>query len=923
MGKLKTLLSVIAKYRKFLFFICILFYVFSTHAQDSSQRLFTGNFDKTSISTVIDRLEDHFDVLIFFKIEDLPNQNGNWRFQDNNLEECLNIVLERTSLDFMKYDPSIIILADKQFVTQNLSSNYYQLYEQRLNDASSEENKENIVSIGTLENIQSKQSVTIAGKITDSGSNDDVIGATIFLTENKLGVSSDNQGRFSITVKPGIYTLEIKYIGYTTKFLKLEAFDNGNFDVVLEKEAITLDEVIVASKAADDNVNNVLIGVEQISAKAIKKLPTFLGQADVIKSLLYLPGVSTIGEGASGFNVRGGGVDQNLILQDETFVFNANHALGFFSTFNTDLIKGVTLYKGAIPAQYGGRLSSIVKVDMKDGDKQQIKLKGGIGLVSSRLSIEGPIKKEKTTFVAGGRFTYSNWLLGIVNVPDVQNSSIAFYDANARITHRFSDKASIVVSGYRSYDELQFSDEFGFEYQTDAVGLELRNVLSPQITSNFSATYSNYDSRLKNSESAESFDLDNGINYLKIKEHIKYAPKESLQLDIGGEFIKYELNPGKIIPVTANSTIEASELATAKANEYAAFLNGEWSGHSNITVSAGIRFTYFANVGAADVNNYENNDSPSNSNFINTIPFGNGEVIASYARLEPRISAKYLINQETSLKIAYNRTNQFVHQISNSDAATPVDIWQISNKFIEPQQADNFTLGLFKNFKNNGWETSIAGYYRAITNLVEYRDFADLIANDRLETSLLSAKGRAYGAELSLRKNQGSVTGWLSYTYSRTERLTDNPNPDLRISNGEWYRANFDKPHDLSLVTNIALNQRHGFSINFNYSTGRPTTAPIGNFDVGNVGNIPIYSERNALRIPDYYRLDIAYNLNPGFRKDKKLKTSWTFSVYNVLGRKNAYSVFYTQQPFGFLTANRFSVLGSAFPALTLNIELN
>ncbi len=914
----------IAKYCKIFILLFLVLSSLQLFGQQTETEPFSRSFDKVAIPTVFKAIETHFGVSIFYKSENLNELTGSWEFEQNDIDECLTKVFSSTSLGYMKYDAHIIIVANKKFINQNFSYNYYQLYEQGLNDnTSSEFEDKETIAIGTLSDVQENKNVTISGKITDSENGDIIIGATIYNTSTNTGVSTNREGTFSMTIPAGIYDLEIKYVGYNSKSFKLNAFDNGVFNIKLEKEAITLDEVVVASKAADDNINNVLIGVEQISAKTIKKLPTFLGQADVIKSLLYLPGVSTIGEGASGFNVRGGSVDQNLILQDEAFVFNANHALGFFSTFNTDLIKGVTLYKGAIPAQYGGRLSSVVKVDMKDGDAQQLKLKGGLGLVSSRLSIEGPIKKETTSFVIGGRFTYSNWLLGLINVPDVKNSSISFYDLNARVTHRFSDKASIVLSGYRSYDELQFSDQFGFEYQTDAVSLELKNVLSPKLTSHFSATYSLYESRLKNPDEVESFNLDNGINYIKIKENIKYAPKETMQFDFGGSFIRYQLNPGKITPISASSVITPSEVEEANANELSGFINGEWSGHSKLTVTAGIRFTYFANIGSANVNDYSDNNAPSNTNFLSTIPFDNGEVIASYTRFEPRISAKYLINRETSIKLAYNRTNQFIHQISNSDAATPVDIWQISNKFIAPQQADNFTLGLFRNFKENMWETSIAGYYRDIKNLVEYRDFADLIANERLETALLSAKGRAYGAELSIKKNSGNVSGWLSYTYSRTERITNNQDADLNISNGEWYRANFDKPHDFSLVTNIDLNERHGISINFNYSTGRPTTAPIGNFNVGNVINIPIYSERNALRIPDYYRLDVAYNLSSGFRKDKKLKTSWTLSVYNLLGRKNAYSVFYTQPPFGFVTANRFSVLGSAFPALTLNIELN
>ena len=916
---------VILKPGKRIFLLLLIFYIFSAHiqAQEGNITKITRSYQDESITEVLKGLESHFDLQIFYLPADSNIVRGSWQFVGNTVEEALDELLANSVLGYSRYRDYAVIIAEKRLLEQNYSSDFYQLLEQRKSVSGQNIYKRlQEITLGDVKKMNDDATARITGKIVDSESGEPIIGATLFFKGLNEGVGTDTNGDYSINLNVGRYELTVNYVGYDQFRARLTVFSNDRLDLDLEKEAITLNEVIVESRAADQNVNAVLMGIEELDAKSIKGLPTFLGEADVIKSLLFLPGVSTVGEGASGFNVRGGGVGQNLVLQDEAFIFNASHALGFFSTFNTDLIQGVTLYKGAMPAQYGGRLSSVVDVKMRDGDYQKFKVKGGLGVVSSRLSVEGPVVKDKTSIILGGRVTYSDWLLNLINVPDIQDSEVSFYDFNVRLSHNFSDKAKLTLSGYTSRDELTFSDEFGYDYQTDGVQLNLRNVLKENLISSFSAIYSRYESTLIEPETNEALQLENGISYYKIKEQLRYSLRENLNLDLGGTFIRYELEPGKVTPFGDISLVTERELPTEFAREFIAFVNGEWAVNPHLAISAGLRFTRFENVGAAVVNEYVDNNRPTTASSTGERDFEKGEVIASYQRLEPRVSAKLMLNSQTSVKVSYNRTAQFLHQISNTDAATPIDIWQFSNTFIEPQKADNFSIGLFRNFKNNQWETSVELYYRDIGQLVEYRDFADLLANDQLETGLLNGIGRAYGAELSIKKRAGTVNGWLAYTYARTERRVNDEMPEFTISNGDWFPANFDKPHDITLVTNIEVNKRHGFSINFNYSTGRPTTAPIGKFSVGNVQSIPIYAERNSLRIPDYHRLDVAYTLSPGFRKDKKWRSSWTFSVYNLLGRKNAFTVFYTQPPFGNVTANRLSILGSAFPAITYNFEL-
>ena len=905
------------------FFILFIFIIATAKAQEVNIATITKNYQDQELTDILQDFENHFDLQIYYLRTDSAAIRGNWQFDENTIEEALDKLLNLSSLGYIRYRDYAIIIAEKRLLEQSYSSDFYQLLGQRKSAA-----RQNVydripeITVGDVKKMNNKAKVRITGKIIDSESQEPIIGATLFFKELKEGVSTGVNGGYSVDLNVGRYELTVNYVGYDRLRARLTVFSNDRLDLNLEKEAITLEEVIVESRASDQNVNAVLMGIEELDAKSIKRLPTFLGEADVIKSLLFLPGVSTVGEGAGGFNVRGGGVGQNLILQDEAFIFNASHALGFFSTFNPDLIQGVTIYKGAMPAQYGGRLSSVVDVKMRDGSYQKFKMKGGLGVVSSRLSLEGPIINGKTSFIVGGRVTYSDWLLGLINVPEVQDSEVSFYDFNARVSHNFGDKAKLTLSGYTGRDELTFSDEFGYEYQTDGVQVNLRNVLGEKLISSFSGVYSRYQSTLIDPETNEALKLDNGINYYKIKEQLRYSPLENLNMDIGGTFIKYELEPGKVTPFGEVSLIAERELPTEFAREFVAFVNGEWAVNTNFAVSAGLRLTRFENIGPAVVDEYIDNNRPTVATRTGETSFEKDQVIESYQRMEPRLSAKLMLNLQTSLKFSYIRTAQFLHQISNTDAATPIDIWQFSNKFIKPQKADNFSVGLFRNFKNDQWETSVELYYRDIDQLVEYRDFADLLANDHLETELLNGIGRAYGAELSIRKRAGAVNGWLAYTYARTERRVRGELPEFTISNGGWFPANFDKPHDFTLVTNIEINKRHGFSINFNYSTGRPTTAPIGRFSVGNVRSIPIYAERNSLRIPDYHRLDVAYTLSPGFKKDKRWRSSWTFSVYNILGRKNAFAVFYTQPPFGNVTANRLSILGSVFPAFTYNFEL-
>ncbi|MEL6122706.1 MAG: TonB-dependent receptor, partial [Bacteroidota bacterium] len=689
---------------------------------------------------------------------------------------------------------------------------------------------------------------------------------------------------------------------------------DGELDLRLLKDAIQLSEITIRSQAADESVKGSQIGVQTLDVKTIEKLPAFLGEVDVVKSFLLQPGVSSMGEGASGFNVRGGDVDQNLIRYGNSPILNSSHALGFFSTFNSDLIRRVDLYKGNIPAQYGGRLASVMNVEMRDGNFEQLNIRGGIGPVSSRMMIEAPIVKDKVSFIVGGRSSYADWVLDLVDNIEVNRSDAFFYDLNGRLTIKPNDRHTLTLGGYTSVDEFFYNEEFGFDYTTQFADLSYKFVINDQLLSHLSASISDYKSSQFDLEGLDATQLDNGVKTIQVREEVIYADEDRIELIAGAEANIYEVDPGQTMPFGDFSIAQSEVLQTDKGWEAAAFANVEYEITEDLVVNGGIRFNYFQLNGPREVFTYANPEEPTESEILgSSIETG---TIADYSTLEPRFSLRYSLTDETSLKLGYARTSQFINQIFNTDSPTPTSQWQLSTNYLEPLLSHNVSLGYFRNWDNNNWETSLEFYGRSIDQLYDYIDFADLIVNPHIETELRQGIGRTYGAELSIKKPAGILNGWMSYTYSRAERKIDG------INNGEWYPSNFDKPHDLTVILNYNPNQRNTYTMSFNYGTGRPTTAPVGNFISDNGIVVPVYDQRNQQRIPDYLRLDLAYTLGQGYKKDAALRTSWTISVYNVLGRRNPFSVFFTQGAFQGAQANRLSVLGSVFPSITLNIEL-
>lgn len=894
---------------------CSLLFSIAAVAQSTLDLKINATILDQPVVNVLEAIEGRHPVRFFFKPDELPARNISVTFSDTRLEDALKEMLSGTPVSFFLYRDAAIVLAPEWMIHEVFSANYYKALEASINGGDTQEEEQKEITIGDIALLRPSGKAIVSGKILDAESEEPIIGATILWTELGSGTATNTDGSFTAELPTGTIEMKVQYVGYQDMIRQVRVLSDGELTINLNTEAVNLQEVLVRADAPDDNVEGAQIGITRLDVQEIKKLPALLGEVDVVNSLLLYPGVSTVGEGASGFNVRGGEVDQNLILQDDGFIFNVSHALGFFSTFNADLISNVELYKGNIPAQFGGRLSSVLDVEMRDGDYEDFHLKGSIGIISSKISLEGPVIKGTSSFIGGFRSSYTDWLLQRIDVPEVQKSSAFFYDANFRYSHRLNDKNTLTLAAYSAQDEFSFNEDFGFEYGTQMGQLILRSIFNENFYSRFSFTASKYSSSQFDFGGLNASRLDNDLNYFKFKEQLTFTPQEGLKLDAGISSVLYQVDPGSRAPFGTESQLVASSLEEEKGLESAVFGNAEWEISPAFSIAAGLRLSLYQYLGPQTVFEYENG-VPTNASAIVDSTRYEGGTIASYSSLEPRISMRYRLNESTSIKAGYSRTAQFINQIFNSASPTPTSQWQLSTNYIQPNRSHNLSLGVFKNFNDNIWETSAEVFYRSIDQLYDYKDFAELTVNEHLETELRNGIGRAYGLELSVKKTKGTVNGWVSYTYSRSERQIE------AINRGDWYSSNFDIPHDLSLVINYQPNQRNTLTFNFNFSRGRPATFPLGNYETIRGAIIPIYSERNQIRIPDYHRLDVAYTLGKGYNKTKKIKTSWTFSVYNLYGRKNAFSVFFTQAAFQGVQANKLSILGSAFPSVTLNIEL-
>lgn len=718
------------------------------------------------------------------------------------------------------------------------------------------------------------QKATVSGTVRDKNSGEELIGATIQVTDlQNTGTISNEYGFYSLTLPQGAHTLKISYVGYQDFLQKINLDKDQKIDISLS-QGVEIQEIVVTAEKNDENVSRAQMGVEKIEMKDVRTIPMLFGERDVLKTIQLLPGVKSAGEGNSGFYVRGGGADQNLILLDEAPVYNASHLLGFFSTFNSDAIKDATLIKGNAPAQYGGRLASVLDMKMNEGNDKTYHATGGIGLISSRLSIEGPIQKEKSSFLIAGRRTYADMFLKLND--DFADNKLYFYDLNAKMNYRINEKNRIYLSGYFGRDVLGFGDQFGIDWGNTTGTLRWNHIVNPKLFSNTSLIYSDYDYKIKISGGNNEFNISSTIKDLNFKQEFQWFPNPNNSWRFGVNSIYHTIIPSRFTGTSSDGEKLGQEKDDRYGWENAIYVNNSYSMNNKLNIDYGLRLSSYSIVGDGLYNIYEG------SKLTDSVRLGKNEIGKTYFNLEPRLSISYRISENSSLKAAYARNTQHLHLLSNATAASPTDQWIGNTYNVKPEIADQISVGYFRNFMDNKLEFSVETYYKWMQNQVDYKNGADINTAPDVESELLYGIGRAYGLELFLKKKTGKLTGWISYTLARTERQVDG------INNNNWYAARQDRTHDISIVGMYQLTPKWSLSANWVYYTGNAVTFPSGKYDL-NGNTVYLYTERNGYRMPAYHRLDFGATYET--KRKGRYQSSWNFSCYNVYGRENAYTI--------------------------------
>jgi hypothetical protein len=760
---------------------------------------------------------------------------------------------------------------------------------------------------------------TIAGYVRNVASGEPIVGAAIYIENPRLGTVSDQFGYYSLTLSRGRHELKLRSIGLKDTRRRIVLYADGKFDLEMEDDVIALKEVVIEAEK-DVNISGLQMGQERVDIKSIKQVPTALGEADLLRVIQTLPGVKTVGESSTGLNVRGGATDQNLILYNDAPIYNSSHLFGFFSAFNPDMIKSAELYKSAIPSRFGGRLSSVLDVQTRDGNKKKFIGSGGIGLLTGRLTLEGPLIKDKTSFIIGVRSTYSDWLLKELQNASFQKSQAQFYDLNLHITHDINERNTIYLTGYVSRDRFRLNSDTSYRYQNQVATLKWKHVFTNKLYSVFTGSYSGYHYTVSSEKNPiNAYQLDFSINQSQLKADFNFYPTNQHAVDFGVSSTYYRLLPGNFQPNGGQSLILPDVVPAEQGLESAIYIGDRFDVNPRLSISGGLRYSLYNYLGPHSVFQYVPGIPKTVNTITDTVAYGRNRVINTYHGPEYRLSLRYGLSSSASLKASFNRTRQYIQMLSNTTVISPTDIWKLSDPNIKPQIGDQYAIGLYKNNRTNTIEMSVEAYYKTMQNLVDYRSGATLLLNRHIETDVVSAQGMAYGVEFLVKKMTGKLNGWISYTYARTLLRTVGQIGSDVVNNGSYYPSSYDKPHDITMIGNYKINRRFSLSLNFTYSTGRPITLPIIKYTVDN-GMRLLYSERNQYRIPDYYRADFAMNIEGNHKVKKLAHSSWTLAVYNLTGRRNAYSVYFKAEN-GVINGYKLSIFGQPIPSVTYNFR--
>lgn len=776
-----------------------------------------------------------------------------------------------------------------------------------------------VIDIGNPADRNKPGNVTISGYVSNTDTRDAVAGVTVYVSSLAIGTISNEYGFFTLTMPRGSYSLRFSFIGMKERIIDINLFGPGELNVEMRSTLVPLKETVIT---AEKNVTlqRFEVGIERINIAAIKLMPTSMGESDIIKSILLIPGVQSVGEGSAGFNVRGGSADQNLILLYGAPVYNSSHFFGFFSSVNSDIIKDITLYKGGIPSRFGGRLSSVLDITPREGNRREFSGNAGISPITTHVVVEGPIKKDTISYIISGRTTYSNWVLGLINTPILRNSSASFYDINARISYDIDKNNKVDLSAYYSRDAFRFNSDTLYRYENNIVNLRWRHFFSSRFFTAFSLNNSYYNYDISSDRvSQEAFSMQHKINSTSFKSDFNWYPGGRNEVNFGIDLTRYEVWPGSYIPLHDSSLVQAEIIARQRALEPALYFEDRIKLTDRVSVNAGIRLSSYFAFGPQTIFIYDPEYTRSYSSVIDTLTFGRLNSYKAYAGPEFRLSGNWRMNDNSSLKVNYNRTRQYLHLLSNTISISPSDTWKLSDYHLRPQTGDQFAAGYYRMLLNNRIEGSAEIYYKRIRNLVDFKGGTTLVMNDQIERDLVNLDGRAYGIELLFKKPEGRLRWSIGYTYSRTLARSTSNFTEEKINNGKWFPANYDKPHDLIVTANYIYSRRMSLSVNYNYSSGRPVTYPVATYKIGDIV-FTHYSDRNKYRLPYYSRLDLSMTVNGNLRSKKIAHPHWIFSVYNALGRKNVYSIFFRNEK-NVVNGYMLSVFGQPIPSVSFNFD--
>ena len=843
-------------------------------------------------------------------------------------EAALQQALEGTRFRIFVYeDQYIFVLKDKIINTQIPEDYFVTRTRQRestagllinpLEQKAASENKVYTIGDENAANVPGR--IVLTGMVTDFKTGEPIAGAVVFTENMANAATTDAFGFYSLQLPSGRQKLLIRSVGQKETQRQVMLFGDGKLDIELEEQIYSLREVVVTASRVT-NIQNTAIGVERMQIREIKNIPTVFGETDVIRVVMMLPGVKAVGEASSGFNVRGGATDQNLILFNNGTIYNPTHLFGFFSVFNPDLVKDIELYKSSIPAKYGGRISSVLDITGREGNKKGFTGSASLGLLTSRLTLEGPIG-GKTSFILGGRTTYSDWMLKMLpESSGYSDGTAGFNDVNLIVDHKFSDRDNLYVSGYYSHDRFQFTENDRYGYTNMNASAKWRHLFSSRLAGTFIAGYDHYDYKNALSENPfEAYMLQFGINQGFAKMDFTSYVNDKHTVDFGVGAVLYKLSPGDYTPDSPESLVRPDHIQQEDALESSVYLADRWDITPAFSIDAGIRYSLFGAMGPRTYHLYDPASLPQETTMTETKEAKAGSFFKTYQYPELRFSARYIFNEDLSVKAGLNTMSQYIHKLSNTTIMSPTDTWRLSDANIKPQIGMQAAAGIYKNFMNSTVETSIELYYKTINDYLDYRSGAQLMMNHHIETDVISTQGRAYGVELMLKKTQGKLNGWLSYAYSRSELRQNDKREERPVNNGKWYPAAYDKPHEFKLAGNYKFTQRYSVSLNCDYSTGRPITMPVSRYDYAG-GEQVYYSERNQYRIPDFFRLDFSVNIEPSHHLTLLTHSSISFGVYNLTGRKNAYSVYYTTEN-GVLKGYKMAIFGAPIPYISYNIK--